>query len=260
MIEKLSPSSIREFCVDQQSFYKKYVLYIKSPFDSSSALVGKVVHKRLEHLNKKSPTDPLSVLLEQEKSGSMVSYKKGEDDTKLIKKAQNALDAYQEMGETGSPIMVEQKITADVAPYGIEFDLPITCRVDVVKAVDNDIVVVDYKTCEKHNTMASPAYFIQAWLNMLCVEKVLSQRPLKTEFIELKTTKNKDKGKPHYNIVSVPYPTEEEVLVLSELIHRISETCKGRNLLIHGKGIPNPYDSMGGKRSWEEFYQSVITE
>jgi hypothetical protein len=185
----------------------------------------------------------------------IITYKKGETHETVIRHITNATEAYNTIPElVGVTVLgVEEKLQDRILGLPIE----LKCYADFVyRTSEGTVINVDYKTVDKFSSGASASYQIQGWINMLLTAEVYGEVPTHMEFIELKKTKNRDKTLPVSRHVRVEFPTKIEQYILYQLIIRIWQELNGENLIQAGIPLPNPYDTMNGKASWEHFILS----
>lgn len=281
-IKHVSPSCLRAYLTDRQSFFRRY---IRMEFDTKggAAMVeGSAFHKFFELLaldaiamkpaNLDEYLNAAISLMHAEDAEGKIEWGATGSLEKSIATVKQSIDFY--LAEIAAnpksfnPIAAEHKIVSEFADENGEImPLPIKTFSDRIDGDDEEIDIVDYKLvstlCDP--TEPQPAFEIQAALNFFNVRSDFKKPPRRMRFIQVKKTKNRD-GSPQvveyvidfFDANGNPHPCLKRAV---ELYRRMLCEIAGMPLIDADTGVvrflPNPFAAFGWKESWLDFCDEV---
>lgn len=279
-VAHLSFSAIRTYLTDRQSFFKRY---IRLEFDfktSASMLEGSVYHKALESLwNQRKAGGELDEkfwsflndvahreIIQAAESGKIEFGKTGSPD-KSLKIVEQALKFYRAEMPEYFPTHIEARVTVQCADLNGEvLPVPIKAVYDLLSEREDEIDIVDHKlvTTFGDDDDGSPAFELQAAACFFTAWAQFGKKPARMIFDQVKKSKNMDKSPQRrpfildfFDLNGNPHPCLPRFL---EIYRRIVMELSGFPIVDENglpRFLPNPFDQLGGRESWQDFCKEV---
>jgi len=272
-VRHLSPSSIRSYLTDRQSFFRRYVRLEYEAKDSPALLEGKGLHAVLEGYWKAQKDgkdfDWETAIDEQERiiaardREGLVDWGKSGNLEKSQKNLRQAAEFYKaDPPDYKEIISVEDEFLSDFEDLdGNKMPIPLKGFCDLIIKDGEDYIIVDHKTVAlvKQQDDIVPAFEIQAAAYWFLVRKEYGVNPKRMIFDQIKKTKNRD-GSPQITPYVIEY-TPEILLRFIELYTRMIRELAGVPLYDQNTGVmqflPNPFAMFGWEDSWNDFCEEV---
>ncbi len=272
-VRHLSPSAIRNYLTDRQSFFRRYVRLEFESKDSPALLEGKGLHAVLEGYwnarKEEKDFDWDTAVDEQERiiaardREGRVDWGKSGNLEKSQKNLRQAAGFYKETPPDYKEIVsVEDEFLSDFEDLdGNTMPIPLKGFCDLIIKDGDDYVIVDHKTVAlvKKQDDPMPAFELQAAAYWFLVRKEYGVNPKRMIFDQIKKTKNRD-GSPQITPYVIEY-TPEILLRFIELYTRMIRELAGMPLFDQETGVmqflPNPFAMFGWEESWNDFCEEV---
>jgi len=248
-VQYLSFSSCRKFMSNEFLWFTNYVRGIWRELVVPNMLIGSAGHKHLELHYTGNYSE------EECKKYALKELAKIED----VKEYQSAVKDYLQAVEFwfaqdpnwGEVIATELKIKAPLTFEGLEFPLPLMAVTDVVTRKDGKLHIHDYKFVSAHKApdLESPDFILQAMFNYYTIKHHYGEAPETFTFWMIKKSKNREKDKAQVIPYSINFAEKSHYEpVFISLIRDIHMKMAGEKVY-----LPNVFDMMSGKESWDEY-------
>jgi hypothetical protein len=253
----LSYSAIVTYLRNPFEFRKRYILKINDERVSPAMLVGKAVHKAIEMLYKgqslATAQDAGFALIEAAQGN--VDYGKNGSIEKIREDFLQTLEHFMQERPTYTG-EIDAELIMQTPVRGLK--LPVKAVADLVVRNESGIVLVDWKKVQgllSPEDPTPPEYEIQAFTNYLATKGTFGTYPVRMDFVQIKTSKNKN-GEPQVVLRSIDFQTPEwaaRVKQLKRLTNAIVRDVSRKTKLY----MLNPSDMFNDGTEWEEFLATV---
>lgn len=278
LIDHWSYSSLKEFTNNRYGWVLSYVLKTHEFKTSVAGLVGQAAHKAAEAINKgksvdEGITEGLTFLTNY--PDKKIKWGKTGSREKAISVYTFAINAY--LAEAPKPyeiLLVEEPITEFLKPipefFSLEnanFALPLKAIPDLVKRNSaGEIEIDDLKFVgssksesddagDESGSKEDPARILQGICLFHVVYAKFNERPKRINFIETKTSKNKD-GSPQVKITSIEFD-DPALLAHFSAFYRLYDACTNELAREDALFIPNFSDMFNGSETYQLFVGEV---
>lgn len=247
MIEHASYSSILLFLSHPAAWHSKYVLGIQDQKTNAAALTGIGLHKYLELLHQGAESsNAKEAAVMKMRTIPDVDFGKTGSIEKCEENLGKLIDGFLENRPTLGKILGIEAGYMQKIP-GIK--TPLKGYVDLIHEVENEIRVIDWKSCAAFDDELTPAHILQGSIYYWLLTKAHGRPPAQFDIYQCKASKNSD-GSPQVRVLTLRYAEHPEYLKAMKALVQQALKQMMRKKQVY---LLNPRDQYESDAEWKRY-------